>query len=101
MFMIEGAECECGKKVVSKRKICPECKKPMMDGEFQNVGKILTYTTLHSPPEGFEGPIRLCMVELEGAAHLLCSFEDEKDLDIGMQVRVKKENDLYFCESME
>lgn len=96
--MIEGAECVCGKKVASKRKTCPECKKPMKVAEFSDSGKILTHTTLHAPPEGFEGPIRLCMVELEGGAHLLCGYEGEEDLDVGVQVKVKKRNDLYFCE---
>jgi uncharacterized OB-fold protein len=61
--MIEGSECECGKKVVSIRKTCPECKKPMKDAHFKDIGKILTHTTLYAPSLGFEGPIRLCMVE--------------------------------------
>jgi uncharacterized OB-fold protein len=98
--MIEGAECQCGKKVASKRKTCPDCQRPMIDAEFRDFGKILTYTTLYAPSQGFEGPIRLCMVKLEDGPHLLCRYEGEKDLDIGENVKIKKRNNLYFCEPM-
>jgi uncharacterized OB-fold protein len=97
MFMIEGSECVCGKKVVSKRNTCPECKRPMKDAKFENIGKILTHTTLYAPPLGFEGPIRLCMVELSEGAHLLCGYEGEKDPVIGDLVLINKVDDLYIC----
>ena len=98
--MIEGAECVCGKKVVPKINICPECKKPMKDAEFGDFGTVLTHTTLHIPPEGYEGPIRLCMIKIDGGAQLLCGYEGEKDLDIGEHVKIKKKDNLYFCEPM-
>jgi uncharacterized OB-fold protein len=66
--------------------------------EFGNLAEIVTHTTLHTPSEGFEGPIRLCMVELSGGARLLCQYKGEKDLEIGDQVRAKLEGDLYSCE---
>lgn len=95
--MIEGAECQCGKKVASKRRTCPECKGTMKETEFGDIGTIVTYTTLHAPSEGFEGPIRLCIVELEGRARLLCQYKGEKDPEIGEKVTAKLEDDLYFC----
>jgi uncharacterized OB-fold protein len=98
--MIEGAECVCGKKVASKRRICPECKGPLKDAEFGDIGTIVTHTTLYTPSEGFEGPLRLCMVELEGGARLLCGFKGEKDPDIGDQVKVENNEDLFYCEPM-
>jgi uncharacterized OB-fold protein len=98
MFMIEGAECQCGKKVASRRRKCPDCKGTMKYAEFEDIGTIVTHTTLHTPSEGFEGPMRLCMMELSGGARLLCQFRGEKEPAIGDKVRAKKEDDLYFCE---
>ncbi len=98
--MIEGAECECGVKVIPERKTCPECKKPMKKAEFGDFGTVLTHTTLHTPPEGYEGPIRLCMVKIDGGAQLLCGYDGEKDLDIGEHVKIIKKNKLYFCKPM-
>ena len=95
--MIEGSQCECGKKLASRRKNCPHCNKPMKDAEFNDFGRILSHTTLYAPPEGFEGPIRLCIVELEGGVQLLCRFSEE-DIAIEDQVKVKRREDLYFCE---
>jgi uncharacterized OB-fold protein len=97
MFMIVGAECRCGKRVASKRRTCPECKGTMNQKEFGDLGTIVTHTTLHAPSEGFEGPITLCMVELEGGARLLCQYKGEKYPEIGDQVRARLEDDLYFC----
>ncbi len=96
--MIEGAECQCGKKVVPFRKLCPVCGRTMSNVEFRDEGSVLTYTTLHATPEGFESPIRLAMVELKEGAHLICGVKDGKDFKIGDDVNVKKDGELYFCQ---
>ena len=96
--MIEGGRCKCGKNIVPFRKLCPSCGNAMNKVEFENVGSILTYTTLHSPPEGFEGPIRLAMVELKEGVHLVCSVKGDRDVKIGDGVIVKRDGELYFCE---
>jgi uncharacterized OB-fold protein len=70
----------------------------MKNAEFENLGSILTYTTLHAPPEGFEGPIRIAMVELKEGAHLVCSVKGHRDMSIGDDVTVQSEGELYFCE---
>ena len=70
----------------------------MKEAEFENTGTVLTHTTLHAPPEGFEAPIRIAMVELEGGANILCSVKHDDELSIGDGVVVKKEGERYFCE---
>ena len=96
--MIEGGKCQCGKKIVPFRKLCPACGRAMNKVEFEDVGSILTYTTLHAAPEGFEAPIRLAMVELTGGANLICSVKDDTDMGIGDEVIVKRDGELYVCE---
>ncbi len=96
--MIEGGKCQCGKNIVPFRKLCPSCGSAMNKVEFENVGSILTYTTLHAPPEGFEGPIRLAMVELKEGAHLVCSVQGHRDMNIRDEVTVKSDGENFFCE---
>jgi uncharacterized OB-fold protein len=101
MLMIKGSKCECGKFVIPKRMICPACGKRTTDMEFESKGTILTHTTLHAPPQGFEGPIRLALVELGEKANLMCTIKGEKDVNIGEEVLVGSEGDMYFCEPLK
>jgi len=96
--MIPGARCQCGKNIVPFRKLCPACGKAMEEVEFENTGTVLTHTTLHAAPEGFEAPIGIAMVGLEGGAKLLCSVKCDIELSIGDHVEVKREGERYFCE---
>jgi uncharacterized OB-fold protein len=96
--MIEGSECECGKKVVPSRNLCPKCGKNMIKTEFEEKGSVLTHTTLYAVPEGFEAPIKLAMIEIENGADLICSYEGKEDLNIGAKVKIKKKGKLYICE---
>ncbi len=96
--MIKGAECGCQKKLVPYRKVCPRCGKDMVKAEFAKSGEVLTYTTLYAVPEGFEGPIKLAMVKLEGGANLICGYEGEQDLNIEEKVKIKKKGEFFFCE---
>ena len=99
--MIEGGKCQCGKKIVPFRNLCPACGRDMDKMEFESLGSILTYTTLHAPPEGFEGPIRIAMVELKEGAHLVCSVKGGREMNIGDEVIVKRDGEHYFCEHVK
>ena len=96
--MIKGAECKCQKKVVPYRNICPRCGKSMAMAEFEEKGTVLSQTTLHAVPEGFEGPIKLAMIQVQGGANLICRYEGERDLRIGEKVSIKSMDELYYCE---
>lgn len=96
--MIEGAECECGKKLVPFRKLCPKCGKEMAKAQFEGKGIVITHTTLYTVPEGFEGPIKLVMVGIEGGANLICGYEGETNLNIGDNVKIRRKGELHICE---
>ena len=36
------------------------------------LGEVVSFTTLHSPPEGFRSPLHIALVELEGGARFVC-----------------------------
>ena len=95
--MIEGATCQCGKRVVPYRMICPSCGRGMDKTEYENYGTVLTYTTLYAPPEGFECPIGLAMVKLADGANLLCQIEGDIEMKIGEKVTVKRKGELFLC----
>ncbi len=96
--MIEGAECECGKRVVPNRVTCPKCGKNMATAKFNEKGSVLSHTALYAVPEGFEAPIKLAMIKLEEGPSLICGYEGDKDLEIGDSVFIKRKDALYFCE---
>lgn len=99
--MIEGSECECGKKVVPFRDTCPKCGRNMSKAGFEEQGTVLTHTTLHAVPEGFEAPINLAMIELAGGVNLICGYEGKEDLKIGDKVKIKKIGELHICEPIK
>ncbi|UCF08982.1 MAG: OB-fold domain-containing protein [Thermoplasmata archaeon] len=68
---------------------------------FAEEGSVLTHTTLYAAPEGFTAPITLALVELDCTARLMCGYKGTDTLNIDDKVRVKTEEDLYFCELLE
>lgn len=93
--MVKCSVCECGRLSILLREICPSCRKRMMVEDIGNKGKILTFTTLYSAPEGFTTPINIAMVELENGARLLC--EARCEMRIGKEVKIEEEGEKYFC----
>ena len=93
---MKGSACKCGKTVALPRDICPKCGGPMEQVELAPDATMLTHTTVHVVPDGFEGPIHLVLVELERGAKLLCQCEDESDLSIGRKGRVAAENGKFY-----
>ncbi len=89
-----GSKCnECGEKSFPPRADCANC----MSGDFKlvkvkNRGKLVTFTTIHSPPDGFEdiAPYTLGLVDLDDGGRLLSWFENTEpdEIRIGMKVKV-------------
>lgn len=85
----------CGTKALPPRSDCPRC----LGGEFtleavEPVGHVLSSTTIHALPAGFEdgGPFTLALVELRGGGRVLAptgaSFEGHRPA-IGQAVRIE------------
>jgi len=91
---IEASKCtDCGHVVVPPRTVCPFCgpaAKEMIPTDLEPSGEIVTYTVLEMPPEGFEAPVVLGLVGLEGGASVLCmGYSKDKDsIQIGTKVEV-------------
>jgi hypothetical protein len=50
---------------------CPRCRRLVAP-----LGEVVSFTTLHSPPEGFRAPLHIALVELEGGARLFCHGDE-------------------------
>ncbi len=91
---IKASKCpECDKVIVPPRDLCPYCKHKSTRSnvvELNNEGKVLSFTELHMPPEGFTPPMKMALVELEFGAVVLCLGEDDIDfeVEIGSQVEL-------------
>ncbi len=60
-----GLKCnQCGAYTVPPKKVCMECSSEDMEVvELSGKGKLQTFTVLRVPPEGFEAPYIVAMVE--------------------------------------
>lgn len=95
---MKASKCTCGKTFALSREICPHCGKSMTHIELGDDALLLTYTILHTVPEGFEPPIFLALVELEHGVRLLCICREENDLEIGKEGKIVFEHERYYFE---
>jgi uncharacterized OB-fold protein len=101
---IKASRCQkCDKVIIPPRDLCPYCRSKS-DGtnivELGNEGTVISFTESHKPPEGFNPPLMLALVELELGAIVLCLGADDSDsaLEIGSKVILSpdSENRLRF-----
>lgn len=91
---IAGTKCKsCGTQHLPPRADCDKCMSEDMEWLVREPkGEIVTYTTIHVGPTGFEDavPYTICMVELEGGGRLLGWLDDaeEKDISVGQNVSI-------------
>jgi uncharacterized OB-fold protein len=52
-------------------------------------GKVLTWTELHAAAEGFDPPVRLCLVRLKDGTTVIAQFEGQVASGDHAVVRVK------------
>ncbi|HEV8642306.1 MAG TPA: OB-fold domain-containing protein [Methylomirabilota bacterium] len=75
---------------------CPWHPVAMAPTTVAGVGEIVSFTTLHSPPEGFRSPLHLALVALEGGARFLCHGAETRGLKIGSRVAIEAVNEVYY-----
>lgn len=93
---MKASKCACGKIIALGREVCPKCGKLMTPIELGDDVRLLTFTKLHTVPEGFDAPIFLCLVELEQGVNLLCGCKNEGDLVIGREGKIVFEQEKYY-----
>ena len=90
---IKASKCpECDKVIIPPRDLCPYCRHKSTETniiELGNEGTVLSFTELHKPPEGFDSPLKMALVELEFGAAVLCLGEDDFDSSVEIGSRVK------------
>ena len=64
---------------------------------FAGYGEILTYTTLHSPPQGFTSPLHIALVTIAGGVNLIChGAEETSRVKIGSRVAIEAVDSIYY-----
>jgi len=62
-------------------------------------GTVQSYTTLQMPPEGFNAPLSMALVELEHSALVLCLAREQTDIpvNIGDPVEIELDSEKRLC----
>lgn len=91
----KGFKCKCGYMTVAKKQSCPKCSKPMKPAEWEDKGKVLSFTYLNAIPEGLPDPYNLALVEIEDGPKMVCwTLGRLKENDI---VVITQHNGKYIC----
>jgi hypothetical protein len=94
---IAASRCpRCQRVVVPPARLCPDHPVLMEPASVPNVGEVVSFTTLHSAPEGFRSPLHIALVELEGGARLFCHGAETRGFRIGSHVSVEAVDAVYY-----
>ncbi len=94
-YNLYSTKCEnCSGIFFPPRIICPRCRRAgkMVDLKLCGRGKIVSFTTVHSPPEGYtlQAPYLLAIIRLEEGPMLTAQIveTDESKIRIGTPVEM-------------
>ncbi|MFW9917447.1 MAG: Zn-ribbon domain-containing OB-fold protein [Candidatus Thorarchaeota archaeon] len=89
--MIIGHCEECGKDIFPAKKTCSRCGNKLSEIDVPANGKILSWTKVYVPPEGFgPDPYKIVLVRInKTSAALLCTTQ-VPDVDVGNQVALER-----------
>ncbi len=90
----------CRRLVVPPARLCPDHPVAMEAASAPAIGEVVSFTTLHSPPEGFRAPLHIALVELEGGARLFCHGDETRSVKIGSSVAVEAVDSVYYFSHM-
>jgi hypothetical protein len=94
---IDGSRCpRCEIIVAPPARYCPRHPVRMLPASLRGVGEILSFTTLHSPPEGFKSPLHIAIVELEGGARFVCHGSETRGLRVGTRVAIEAIDNVFY-----
>jgi hypothetical protein len=94
---IAASRCpRCDEMVAPPATYCPRHPVRMVPARLPGVGEVVSFTTLHSPPEGFKSPLHLALVELEGGARFFCHGAQTRGLRVGSTVAIEAIDDVYY-----
>lgn len=90
----------CRRLIVPPASLCPDHPVRMEAARVLPLGEVVSFTTLHSPPEGFRAPLHIALVELEGGARLFCHGEETEGVKIGSHVSVEAVDSVFYFSHM-
>src|ERR671911_629208 len=94
---IAASRCpRCEIVVAPPASFCPRHPVLMMPVDLAGVGEVVTFTTLHSPPEGFRSPLHIALVELEDGARFVCHGAETRGLKVGATVAIEAIDNVYY-----
>ncbi len=97
--VLEASRCmSCGKHVIPLRPKCPGCGGATKNISIEGKGSILSWTIVHVTPEGIPSPRTVALVALACGAAVLCLVTDNRQLEMGAQVRVGLVDGLHQME---
>lgn len=98
---IAASRCpRCHQVVAPPAAYCPRHPVAMEPATLAGVGEIVSFTTLHSPPEGFRSPLHIALVELEDGARFVCHGAGTRGLRIGSHVAIEAVDDVYYFSNL-
>lgn len=92
-YNLVGTKCiTCGSVYFPPKNLCPKCRRKgkLEDFQFSGNGKIVSYTIIRTPPEGFEkyAPYAVAIIKLdEGATISGQIVGDIERVDFGKRVK--------------
>ena len=94
---IPASRCpRCNEMVAPPENYCPRHPVRMVPARLPGVGEVVSFTTLHSPPDGFRSPLHMALVELEGGARFFCHGSQTRGLRVGSTVAIEAIDDVYY-----
>jgi uncharacterized OB-fold protein len=94
---LAASRCPVCKLVVAPpARWCPRHPVEMAQTSVAGAGEVISFTTLHSPPEGFRSPLHIALVELAGGARFICHGAETLGLRIGSPVAIEAVGTIYY-----
>ena len=94
---IAASRCpRCGDVVAPPATYCPRHPVRMTPTTVLGLGEVISFTTLHSPPEGFRSPLNIALVELDGGARFVCHGAETRGLKVGSAVAIEAIDEVYY-----
>ena len=94
---IAASRCpRCELVVAPPARYCPHHPVAMISATLPGLGQVVSFTTLHTPSEGFRSPLHIAIVELEGGGRFVCHGADTRGLKIGATVAIEAIDDIYY-----
>ena len=94
---IAASRCpRCDAVVAPPAPYCPRHPVAMIPVGLPGIGEVVSFTTLHSPPEGFRSPLHIALVELEEGARFVCHGAETRGLKVGASVAIEAIDNVYY-----